>query len=179
MNKVKIMIVLFLSVLTLSSCQQKAQSPPVQLYLSFIDEMPQAYVDKLLAAINAINTEAGVEIVALRPISNGKPLSIMSMRRDSIFAHAQYLDYFCKIEVDESKSTTNNSDPEQLDIKYILLHEIGHCYGYQHTTDSTNIMFPDYVGYYPCSSSPAQCAVTLQVTKNKISSFLQELKLLL
>lgn len=175
MHLIKTIFSLFLALL-LTSCQPEGKAPPVKLYLSFVDEVSEDFEEKIIFAINELNTEAGYDVVSLTPLSDGKPLSILRSTKGSVFAHAQYLDYNCKIEIDDTNATANNQDPEQIDLKYILLHEIGHCYGFKHTTDSSSVMYEDYVGVYGCSGSPIYCSTVTQSVKNKIQNFLDTLK---
>lgn len=168
MKTLKLIFLLFLTLPIITSCQ-KADNPPVQLYLSFMDEITPAFQDKIIFAIQEINQEAGKEIVSLTKLKRGKPLTILATRSNTLFAHAQYLDYHCKIEIDDSNPVVDNNDPDQVDLKYILLHEIGHCYGYKHSQSNSHIMYPDYLGTWSQGGNKANA-------ESKISNFLNELK---
>lgn len=147
---------------------QKASPPPVKLYLQYMDEVSPAFQEKIVNAINALNTQAGTEIVSLS--NNGtKPLVVLNMRSSTVFAHAQYLDYQCLIQIDESNNIVNNQSVDQTDLEYIFLHEVGHCYGYEHSSDQNHVMYPDYLG--TVNMLPFQVNQTL----TKINNFLQEL----
>lgn len=164
MKKAYIIILLFL---TLVSCQ-KARSPGKKLYLQYMDEISPNFQNKIISAISALNNQAGYEIISLSE-KTGRPLVILNMVSDSIFAHARYLDYQCLIQIDESNQIINNSSPTQIDLKFILLHEIGHCYGFKHTNDSSNIMFPDYTGTQVMNQTQ------INQVLSEIQSFFQEL----
>ena len=68
---------------------------------------------------------------------------MLNMRSTDTLAHTQYLDYRCLIEIDETSTITNSSPT---DLEYVILHELGHCYGLDHSSDPTSVMYPTYVG---------------------------------
>lgn len=147
---------------------KKAEPPPVKLYLQYMDEISPAFQEKIVNTINVLNTQAGTEIVSL--FNNGnKPLVVLNIRSNTVFAHTEYLDYQCLIKIDESNNIVNNQSFDNTDLKYIFLHEIGHCYGYEHTSNPNHIMYPTYLG--TINMDPLQIEQTL----TKINNFLQEL----
>lgn len=170
MNKLIIIFSLFLAGASISGCNQNISKPPKTLYLSSMDEVSPEFQQKIYEAIAALNQEAGVEIVSLST-NVGKPLNFLKKGNDTTFAHAQYLDYRCLIQIDELNQLINNNSAEQLDLKYVLLHEIGHCYGHPHVDDSSHLMYEDYPG------TPGMNVVQINNVRTRINNFLQEIKL--
>lgn len=165
MNKFLIFVIFS----ALIGCAGPSPAPKL-LYLQYIDEVSPEFQSKILLAINQINSKAGFDIVSITPSSNRRPLAVLKMSSSSLFAHAEYLDYRCLIQIDDSNSISNNSSNNYLDLQYILLHEIGHCYGFQHVDDSNNVMYPDFSG----SSSLNAGQLTNFVSK--MTSFMAEIR---
>lgn len=166
MRILSITVLLFFAAL-ITSCQN-AKQPPRLLYLQYMGEISPSFQTKIVNAVNSLNASAGNTIIALSD-NGGKPLVILNMKSSTIFAHAQYLDYECLIEVDESNTTINNQSVDQIDLKYVLLHEVGHCYGYAHSTDPNNLMYADYIGTQYMSANQ------VNATLDRISRFLTQL----
>ena len=152
---------------TLTSCA-RAKTPPRLLYLQYMSEVSPDFQTKVTNAISAINAQAGYEVVALSN-NGGKPLVVLNMQSSTIFAHTQYMDYECLIQIDQTNPIINNNSTDQTDLKYVFLHELGHCYGYAHTTDSSNIMYPDYPG------TPYMSVAEINAAKQRITNFMAQL----
>jgi len=168
MKNLFITLSLFFCAIILASCQRTANPPPRLLYLQYMSEVSPAFQNKIVNAISALNAQAGREIVALSD-NGGKPLVVLNMQSSTVFAHTQYLDYECLLQIDESNNIINNVSTDQTDLKYVILHELGHCYGYSHTTDPTNVMYPDYIGTAYMSGTQ------VADTQDRISRFLGQL----
>lgn len=131
-----LLILLFLSIIGCSGSK-----PDLKLYLSFQEGFSQEYQDRIRLTLNQINIEAGKEIVSLNS-TEGRPLVFYRLMTNELFAHAEYRDYRCLIQIVETQSTTQSD----FDLKYVVLHELGHCYGYVHSNDMASVMYPYYSG---------------------------------
>lgn len=136
---IKNFLILFLFLVV--SCSNETNIQPKKLYLNMIQDLSPTFQQRIINSINLLNQEAGYELVSLSP-NDGKPLIIYKYYSNNLFAHAEYRDYRCLIKIDETQPVMNND----LDLKYILLHEIGHCYGFIHTELKSNVMYPYYSG---------------------------------
>lgn len=143
---------------------------PKLLYLQYLDEVSPDFQSKITYAINQINTRAGYEIVSLTPSDQRRPLTILKMSSTHLFAHAEYLDYRCLIQIDDSNQISNSSSNNYLDLQYILLHELGHCYGFEHVSDQSKVMYPDYSG------SAGLNATGINAIVSKMTSFMAEIR---
>lgn len=168
--KLKIIIFLFLGFLL--SCSSQNSEIPKRLYLSVMEELTPEFKQKIVNSISELNQSAGYEVVSLSDRSsdqNWKPLIIYKTYSNEIFAHAEYRDYRCLIKIDETQPSSQND----LDLKYILLHEIGHCYGFSHSNDEISVMYPAYSGTINGTE------LLKNNTIQKINDFLSQIKMIL
>jgi len=153
--------------ITILGCAGPSTAPKA-LYLQYLGEVSPDFQSKITYAIGELNKKAGYELVSLTEKENRRPLVFLKVSSSEMFAHAEYLDYRCLIQIDDSNTISNNSSNNYLDLQYILLHEIGHCYGFQHVSDTTNVMYPDYTGTQVMNASQISALIS------KMSSFLAQ-----
>lgn len=128
-------------------CAKEDQPFNSRLYIDNMDDLDPQFQSRVLESVQKINQDAGGELIALSKSSeNLKPLVFQNISSGTIFAHAQPLEYRCLVSIDQSNPVVNNSDPLVVDLRMVLLHEIGHCYNLGHEVDAHSIMFPSYEG---------------------------------
>lgn len=142
---------LFLTLIPLFSfgCAKSNQSFNSKLYLQYVgDDLSDDFKQKISIAIEKINQEAGGTVLSLSEDSeHQRPLTIFSGSSNEILGHAEVIDFQCIILLNQNNLiVNNNSDPDQTDLSYVILHELGHCYKRKHSTDTQSIMFPSYGG---------------------------------
>lgn len=174
MMKLKITFLLSLITFTIIissfGCAKNEQAFNSKLYVDYAGEMSPQFQDKVILAIEKINTDAGGELISLtKKDTHLRPLVFANLSSTDIFAHTQPLDYRCLISIDENNSIINSNDPNVVDLRVVLLHEIGHCYNLMHTSNSSDIMYSSFAGT-PYMTNPQ---ITLLMTK--MASFAQAL----
>lgn len=137
---------IFLSLFLFLSACSNVPAPEQKLYLQSISEVDAPFKAKIEATIQKINLDAGHDVVSLTP-NGGRPLVFLKRYATDIYsptlAHTQYLDYRCLIEIDPGNVVTSHSDK---DLQYVILHELGHCYGLLHNLNSNSVMYSTYLG---------------------------------
>ena len=142
---------LFLILIALLSngCAKSNQSFNSKLYLQYVgDDLSNDFKQKISIAIEKINQEAGGTVLSLtQNEEHQRPLTIFSGNSNEILGHAEVIDFQCIILLNQNNIiVNNNSDPDQTDLSYVILHELGHCYKRKHSTDTESVMFPSYGG---------------------------------
>lgn len=145
-------IFLFLSV---ASCGKA----PRKLYFRDIEGLPSELTQSLSEMVGDLNQSAGKEIIST---SRGtKPITIRltdgaALDATSTLAHARYMEYHCLIEVRDDieeviRREINPGSPSSVSqaqaiegMKYILMHELGHCFGFTHTNEANSLMNASY-----------------------------------
>lgn len=143
MNKLLLTILLAFTF----SCAKKDQAFNSRLYVEYADGLSLNFQSKIINAIQKINLDAGGELIAFnKQNGNERPLIFANIKSNEVFAHTQSLDYRCLISIDESNPIINNNSAGQVDLRVVILHEIGHCYNLTHSTDIRSIMYPSFAG---------------------------------
>ena len=137
----KIFFVLMIS-LVIFSCAKNEQAFSSKLYLDNMESLSPSFQNKIITVIQSINSDAGGELISFsKKQSHQKPLVLISGFSEQALAHTQTLEYRCLISVNETNSIVNNNNPIQTDLRFVILHEIGHCYNFNHDNSSSyNIM---------------------------------------
>lgn len=157
-------LVFLLSIFLFTTGCQPKSSEVKPLYLAGVEELSPGFQEKIVDAIKMINQEAPREIISLQQKPGYRPLIILQMGPVDLYAHATYHDHHCRIEIDENNTVVNNNDPDLLDLRYVILHETGHCYGYGHSKDATHVMYETYLG--------SQAFFNRSVVESRILAFL-------
>ena len=145
-SKIILLLCLFIGFLS-NSCAKNNQAYSSKLYIDYVGDLSPNFQNKLVTAVNKINQDAGGELISLSKKSTHlKPLVFANVQSPEIFAHTQTLEYRCFISIDESNTITNSNDPDVIDLRVVLLHEIGHCYNLEHTANTKDIMYAYYSG---------------------------------
>jgi len=173
MMKLKITFLLSLiSFVILSSfgCAKNEQAFNSKLYVDYVGELTPQFQAKIALAITKINTDAGGELISFtKNDTHLRPLVFSNLSSTDIFAHTQPLDYRCLISIDETNFIVNSNDPDVIDLRVVLLHEIGHCYNLNHSSNSSDIMYASYPG------TPYMTNPQITLLMSKMTTFAQAL----
>lgn len=157
--------------LIFTSCAKKNQAYNSRLYLENMESFSPEFQAKIVLAIQKINQEAGGVLISLsQNEQNERPLVIINGNLESPLAHAENLEYRCLLNINQENTQINNSDPNVINLKYVMLHEIGHCYDLNHDNSSPyNIMNALYAGTE--NLTPGEISLVL----NNLESFAKSL----
>lgn len=142
----KLFFVIF--ILFLSSCAKENQAFNSKLYLQYIDSnFSNDFNQKILFAIQKINQDSGGTIISPEQNSeHQRPLTVFVGDSRDVLGHAEVIDYQCLVVLNTTNSIVNNTDPDQTDLRYVILHEVGHCYKRKHDTNPNSVMYPSFSG---------------------------------
>lgn len=161
-SKIIYSLCLFFTCLIYAGCAKNNQAYNSKLYVDYVGELSPAFQQKVFTAIERINQDAGGELISLnKNEDHQKPLVFANIQSTEVFAHTQTLEYRCFISIDENNSIINSNDPNVIDLRVVLLHEIGHCYNLNHTSNSSDIMAAYFAGTPYMSNSQ----ITLLLSK--------------
>ncbi len=164
--------IIIVAIISASGCG--FSKPPEKLYIKEISGFPESFQNRLKDVINEINKDAGQEIISSTDGKDRRPLfiykaSFVDSNNLQVNGEAGYSEYRCLIQLDDSKSILKNKYPEDLDLKFIFLHEIGHCMRYKHSEDAESVMYPYFEGFNKMNSEEKELA------KESIQLFLNEI----
>lgn len=171
-SKITFLLSLILIITTTLSlgCAKNDQAFNSKLYVDYVGEMSPHFQNKVATAITKINQDAGGELISFtKKDTHLKPLVFANLSSSDVFAHAQPLDYRCLITIDETNAVLNINDPDVVDLRVVLLHEIGHCYNLNHSSNSADIMYSSFSG------TPYMTSPQISILMNNMQNFAQEL----
>jgi hypothetical protein len=146
----------------LIGCGSHYNQPKSLFVRDFINIDPK--IQEVVAlAVSDLNNREGHTFVFWSD-GGDKPITFRSIDPseigEDVFAHARYLEYHCLIQVRTDleqviRAEINPSNPQSVsdsvwktEASKIIMHEMGHCAGFNHVNDVYNIMNPTYSPFW-------------------------------
>lgn len=135
----KFIATLFVIVSFLSGCSEPEQ--PSKLYIADWSSLSTFEQDQIQSALDLLTEGSGEEFLSF---SGNRPLILKSADlQGTNSGKSTPQTYKCEIIIDSNSDLIRN-DPELL--QYIFIHELGHCYGLDYSSDPDSVMYPTFNG---------------------------------
>lgn len=143
---------IYLFFVILISCS--GDKNPTKLYIASMRELSTFEEEQINEAVKLINEGAGATFFGF---SGNRPVDIKSANLDGIkTGYSKPQTFLCEIYID-SNSDLIRATPEL--IQYVFIHELGHCFGLDYSSDPSSVMYPTFTGTWD------------NATKNKLKDF--------
>lgn len=137
-----------------------SNSTPHGFYIAEISGFEDIEKQKIEEMLSEINQLSGENLLSTS--SGDKPIFITRANLSGTDTGKVELGlYNCKIKLDPDNQLIQN---DLNNLKYVLVHQLGHCGGLEYSTETSSIMYPTFSGVYDT------------VAENKIKEFIPILK---
>lgn len=134
-------------------------SAPKKLYIADWSSLSALEQEQITEALNLLQEGSGEKFISF---SGNRPLLIFARSLPGTQGgEAKPLTYKCEISLDFDQDLIR---AEPRISQYIFIHELGHCYGLNYSSDSDSVMYP----IYPATWDSA--------VENKLKEFAKQLR---